>query len=97
MDPHITEDPTRNVSHEPPGNTRLDAAIVSLEVWSDQLGISHKAVLTTAEAAEVLRISERSLRDGLSEGSIPCVRIGHRVLIPVPMLLRSLLREPSAG
>ncbi len=66
-----------------------------LERWADMLGIGGKAVLTARETASVLRVSEKSVREGIKEGTIPCVRIGRRVLVPVPMLLSSLLRGPT--
>jgi len=68
---------------------------VSLEEWASQLGLADKAVLTTKEAADVLRVSERSLRDGIRDGTVPSLRLGRRLLVPVPMLLRSLLKEPQ--
>ena len=70
---------------------------VSLEQWANQLGIGGKAVLTTSEAAAVLRVSERSLRDMIKAGTVPSLRLGRRLLVPVPMLLRSLLEEPKHG
>lgn len=68
---------------------------VSLEQWADQLGISGKAVLTASEAAAVLRVSERSLRDMIKDGTVPSLRLGRRLVVPVPMLLRSLLEGPK--
>lgn len=68
---------------------------VSLEQWADQLGISGKAVLTASEAAAVLRVSERSLRDMMKAGTVPSLRLGRRLVVPVPMLLRSLLEGPK--
>ena len=67
-----------------------------LDRWADMLGIGGKAVLTTAETAEVLRVSERSVREAIKAGTIPCIRLGRRLLVPVPMLLSSLLRGPRA-
>ena len=77
--------------------TRLaaDPPTVSIEHWAVALGIGTKAVLTARETADVLRISERSVRDRIKDGAIPSIRIGGRVLVPVPMLLRSLLQEPE--
>lgn len=66
-----------------------------LDQWADMLGIGSKAVLTTSETASVLRVSEKSVREGIKEGSIPCIRLGRRLLVPVPMLLSSLLRGPT--
>lgn len=68
---------------------------VSLEEWANQLGLASKAVLTTKEAAEVLRVSERSVRDMMKAGTVPSLRLGRRLFVPVPMLLRSLLEEPQ--
>ncbi len=66
-----------------------------LDQWADMLGIGSKAVLTTSETSSVLRVSEKSVREGIKEGSIPCIRLGRRLLVPVPMLLSSLLRGPT--
>jgi len=68
-----------------------------LDQWADMLGIGGKAVLTTRETALVLRVSERSVREGIKEGAIPCIRLGRRLLVPVPMLLSSLLRGPTSN
>ena len=65
----------------------------SVQRWAEQLGIGQKAVLTTHETADLLRISERSVRQGIYDGTIPCVRLGRRVLVPVPVLLDALLRN----
>lgn len=67
-----------------------------LDQWADMLGIGSKAVLTTRETASVLRVSEKSVREGIKEGTIPSVRLGRRLLVPVPMLLSSLLRGQTA-
>ena len=77
-----------------------DAAIevneqINLDQWADMLGIGAKAVLTTSETASILRVSEKSVRQGIKDGSIPSLRLGRRLLVPVPMLLSSLLREPQ--
>lgn len=64
---------------------------LGFERWAAMLGLGTKAVLTTAEAASVLRVSEKSVREGIQAGAIPCVRLGRRLLIPVPMLLGALV------
>ena len=69
---------------------------VSIEEWAAQLGLAQTAVLTTPEAAELLRVSERMVRDLIKDGTVPSVRLGRRVLIPVPALLRTLV-APSAA
>ena len=60
--------------------------------WILQLGLGGKAVLTIAETARVLRICERSVREAIKEGWIPHVRLGRRILIPVPRLFALLAR-----
>ena len=72
-----------------------DADILSLDRWADMLGLGSKAVLTTTETASVLRISEKSVREGIKIGSIPSIRIGRRLLIPVPLLLSYLLKAQA--
>ena len=85
-------DDSETASPVPPAS---DHEPVSLEQWADQLGIGGKAVLTAKEAAAVLRVSERSLRDMIKDGTVPSLRLGRRLLVPVPILLRSLLEEPQ--
>ena len=85
---------TRSLTEDPDGlEPQLDGVSdgLTLDRWADMLGIGSKAVLTTVEAASILRISEKSVREGIKQGSIPCLRLGRRILIPVPMLLSSLL------
>ena len=84
----------------PDGSVEADPTAVDdlrLDQWADMLGIGSKAVLTTRETASVLRVSEKSVREGIKEGSIPCIRLGRRLLVPVPMLLSSLLRGPNSN
>ena len=61
---------------------RSRANDLRLDQWADMLGIGSKAVLTTRETASVLRVSEKSVREGIKEGSIPCIRLGRRLLVP---------------
>ena len=61
------------------------------EQWATMLGIGTKAVLTTTETASVLRVSAKAVREGIKIGAIPSVRLGRRLLIPVPTLLISLI------
>ncbi len=78
-------------STEPPGT-----AAEHIATWTEQLGLTDKAVVTTHEASMVLRISERSVRQAIKEGTLPSVRVGRRVLIPVPMLVNMLLGHASS-
>lgn len=84
------------VSGDPRDQPEQQLDDLRLDQWAEMLGIGNKAVLTTRETASVLRVSEKSVREGIKEGSIPCIRLGRRLLIPVPMLLSSLLRGPNA-
>jgi excisionase family DNA binding protein len=68
-----------------------------IEAWTEQLGLADRAVITTQEASTVLRISERSVRQAIKEGALPSVRVGRRVLIPVPMLVNMLLGHEHIG
>jgi excisionase family DNA binding protein len=54
-------------------------------------------LLTTEEAASLLRICERSVRQGIKDGQIPHVRLGRRLFIPVPKLLAMLLEGDPDG
>lgn len=86
----------RNRGVEPWGP--LDAGQTAMiDGWAQRLGLTGKAVLTMAEAAAILRISERSVREGIKAGRIPSVRLGRRVLIPVPTLLALLLDDASSA
>jgi excisionase family DNA binding protein len=55
------------------------------------------AALTVAEAAELLRVSPRHLRELIARGEIESLRLGRRVLIPRVPLLRKLGIEESNG
>jgi excisionase family DNA binding protein len=55
--------------------------------------IRGKATITVAEAAELLGLDQRSVRNGCLSGEIPSVKIGRRTLIPVPKLLAMI--DPS--
>lgn len=70
------------------------ATDVWVDEWTDRFGLHGKAVLTTVETAALLRICERSVREGIKEGWIPHVRLGRRVFVPVPRLV-AMLAEPD--
>jgi excisionase family DNA binding protein len=110
----VSSPPGVTASRNPPGrDERLEAALLRelgetatdprptgavVEAWARQLGLEGTALLTTHEAAPLLRMCERSVRQGITDGQIPHVRLGRRVFIPVPRLLAMLLdeREPEA-
>lgn len=55
------------------------------------------AALTVAEAAPLLRVSERHLRELLRRGEVPSLRLGRRVVIPTARLLRELGIEETTN
>lgn len=50
--------------------------------------------LTVAELAKLMHLDPRTVRRGIAEGTIPAVRLGTSVRIPVPRV-RDLLGLPS--
>lgn len=59
----------------------------------DWLKTCNLTVLTQAEAAEVLGVDPRTVSRAISNGELPAIRIGRRVLIPRLRLLALL--DPS--
>ena len=55
---------------------------------------TEKLTLNVSEAALKLGISRPSLYQALKRGEIPCIKVGHRVVIPISALQRHLA---SAG
>ncbi len=53
-----------------------------------------KVAYSASEAAETLGVSERHIRDMVTEGQIRVVRLGRRLLIPADAL-RELLATPT--
>lgn len=47
-------------------------------------------VLTVAEAAQLLRVSSRTLYGAIGRGEVPAVRIGRRLVLPGAALERFL-------
>lgn len=56
--------------------------------------IRDRATLTVEEAAELLGVGRSCAYDAARRGDIPTMRLGRRLVIPVPALLR-LLDEPQ--
>ena len=69
----------------------------SNDEWIVSLGLARKAVLTIDEAAALLRVSERTLRERIRAGDVPSMHIGRRILIPVPHLVSLLLGHHHEG
>lgn len=51
--------------------------------------------LTLPEVAQVLRVSERTVRRMVKRGEQPCVRVGHQLRFPLRRILA--LAEGEAG
>lgn len=56
--------------------------------------IRDRATLTVEEVAELLGVGRSCAYDAARRGDIPTMRLGRRLVIPVPALLR-LLGEPE--
>ncbi len=54
-----------------------------------------RATLTVEEAGRILRVSTKSAYGAIGRGEIPSLRLGGRVLVPVPALLRLLGDDPG--
>ena len=52
---------------------------------------------TEPSLAALLRFSRSSAYDAVKRGEVPSLRIGGRVVVPVPALLRMLGDQPDAG
>ncbi|WP_425580011.1 helix-turn-helix domain-containing protein [Terrabacter terrae] len=49
--------------------------------------MSGKVTLTVAEVARILDLDERTVRRACSDGQLPCIHVGRRLLIPREKLL----------
>jgi excisionase family DNA binding protein len=49
-----------------------------------------RATVTVPEAAEILGVGRNQAYEGVKSGQIPVIRIGHRLLVPLPALERML-------
>ena len=56
-----------------------------------------RATITVEEAAEVLGVSRGLAYEAVRTGDLPALRIGRRVLIPVPQFLSLLGRSNGTG
>jgi excisionase family DNA binding protein len=52
--------------------------------------LTDRATITMDEAAGVLGVSRASAYEAVRRGQIPSLRLGRRVLVPVPQLLELL-------
>lgn len=55
--------------------------------------IRDRATLTVQETAELLGVGRSCAYDAVRRGDIPTVRLGRRLVVPVPALIR-LLEQP---
>jgi excisionase family DNA binding protein len=62
-----------------------------------ELRVSRTAVVTVAQAAEVLGIDVRTVSRAIENGELPALRLGRRVLVPrLPLLAALGVREEAA-
>ena len=56
----------------------------------EELRHSNKAVITRSEAASLLHCDARTVSRGIDDHTIPSIKLGRRVFIPVPAFLSML-------
>ena len=56
----------------------------------EELRISRAAVVTVAQAADVLGVDVRTVSRAIENGELPALRLGRRVLVPRLPLLAAL-------
>jgi excisionase family DNA binding protein len=56
----------------------------------EELRISRAAVVTVAQAADVLGIDVRTVSRAIENGELPALRLGRRILVPRLPLLAAL-------
>ncbi|MDY6871290.1 MAG: hypothetical protein SV966_12510 [Actinomycetota bacterium] len=56
----------------------------------DWLRTTTLPVATRAQTAQIFGVDERTITRGIEEGDIPAIRIGRRMLVPVPALRKML-------
>ena len=57
--------------------------------------IAGRATLTVEEAAAVLGVSRGNAYEAVRSGALPSLRLGARILVPVPRLLAMLGAAPT--
>jgi excisionase family DNA binding protein len=57
---------------------------------ADLIAPEAPATLTVEETAELLHVSRGSAYESARRGELPTLRLGRRVLVPVPALLKML-------
>ena len=56
----------------------------------DWLKTTKLPVATRVQTAQIFGVDERTITRGIEEGDIPAIRVGRRILVPVPALRRLL-------
>jgi excisionase family DNA binding protein len=56
----------------------------------DWLKTTKSPVATRMQTAQILGVDERTITRGINDGDIPAIRVGRRMLIPVPALRKLL-------
>lgn len=77
--------------------TAVAGAIARAEQRGEQRARALTTHLTVAEAAESLRISQTHCRKLIEHGTVPSLRLGHRVVVPRVALERLGCPSPHPG
>lgn len=70
----------------PSGSDQTDSIPCDL----DWLRTTKLPVATRVQTAQIFGVDERTITRGIEEGDIPAIRIGRRILVPVPALRKLL-------
>jgi len=60
------------------------------------LKFTRSPVATRVQTAQILCVDERTITKGINNGDIPAIRVGRRMLVPVPALRRLLGVDDAA-
>jgi excisionase family DNA binding protein len=61
----------------------------------DELASGNRTVITIEEAAGALRLKRTATYEAVRRGQLPSLRLGRRLFVPVPALLRLLNGESA--
>jgi excisionase family DNA binding protein len=63
----------------------------------DLTHLRDRATISVTDAAALLGISRNTAYEAARAGQLPILRLGHRLLVPVPALLRMLDSKDDPG
>ncbi len=78
-----------------------DYEVLGSPLTLEILKVGERATITVEEAAQVMGMKRTATYDAVRRGQLPSLRLGRRLFIPVPALLRLLdgnsYPDPSQG